>query len=428
MIGICPVIIGRANEQDNKQKMGRLSGSANSLKMLFYPTLHAPGEKVDIFCKAFSEQLLGDSAIECFMAYRARILFWAMIKTMGLTETDEVILPAYTCEAVPMAVRFAGAKCVYVDCAKDDWNPDTEALLRAVTSKTRLVLLQHTYGIVRQAKVLREKLPDHVEILEDACQVVEHERLSANRPYTLGALFSLQWNKPITTGLGGLLAVHNPLFAEHLKSFIAGNFDKRKAASQVRRLILQMLAYQTILTPATRPVLSRIYRFMQENGLLRGTTTPEEYGEQLPMDYSLTGTDVQAIWGLDAINEWPGTLMKRRELTRQYLDYFAKHNGPLPRGANGRDALWAVPVKINDKTNFIAGADKRKLAFGYWFGRMPVHLSPQTASKYGYQIGSSPRAEKMIMQEIFLSTNPELSMKQAFTAAAYLLNHGQILS
>lgn len=409
-------------------KISRLSRSANSLKMLFKSDLHRQGKRADLFCRTFSECLLGDPSIECFMAYRARVLLWATIRAMGLTATDEVIIPAYTCEAVPMAVRFAGAKCVYVDCKENDWNPDIEALLQAVTPQTRLLLLQHTYGIVQQAKALREKLPDQVEILEDACQVVEHARLLQNRAYTLGSLFSLQWNKPLTTGFGGILSVHNKKFAQCLKSFLSKNLDKNIAAVQVRGLICQMAVYQALLTPVTRALLSKAYRSAQKYGFMKGTIIPEDYDNLMPIDYPAAVTDVQAVWGLDALNEWPGTLSNRREISLQYIDYFSKHDIPKPPGANNDDALWAVPVRINDKFTFMKSAEKRNLAFGYWFGRLPVHLSPPTAAKYGYHVGSSPYAEKMIMQEIFLSTGPDVSMKLASQTAEYLFNHRNMLS
>ena len=401
--------------------MSRLSIIGKALGMLLRPGSYGPGEKVPMFCRAFAERILGNASIPCYMAYRARVLLWAVIRALGLKETDEVIVPAYTCEMVPTAIRFAGARCVYVDCAQGSWSPDDEIIMRAVTPRTRLVLLQHTYGIVQPAEALRRRLPDQVAILEDACQVVEHARLAANRPHTLGALFSLQWNKPMTTGLGGVLSVHNEEFSQRIGTFIAENLDRQLAQARVRGLALQMIAYQSLLTPATRASLANIYRWLQISGLIQGTTSPREYTGAMPADYALAATDAQAVLGEVSLSQWPQVYLRRRELTKTYLECLLTQ-GFRPFAEIGQiPVLWGVPLQSTAKQATLRIARQQRLALTSWFGRAPAHLAPQTASQYGYVAGACPKAEALVTREVFLSTASEVSDRRLKTTCEKLL-------
>ena len=61
-----------------------------------------------------------------------RSSFLAILDVLGLEAGDEVLLQAFTCNAVPNPVIWAGLKPVYVDCNEDDFNIDVEAIERKI--------------------------------------------------------------------------------------------------------------------------------------------------------------------------------------------------------------------------------------------------------------------------------------------------------
>lgn len=62
------------------------------------------------------------------------------LKIFGVTEGDEVIVPAYTYASTANAAIHLGAKVVFIDAADNDFNIDLEKLENAITSKTKAVI------------------------------------------------------------------------------------------------------------------------------------------------------------------------------------------------------------------------------------------------------------------------------------------------
>ncbi|HXC03651.1 MAG TPA: DegT/DnrJ/EryC1/StrS aminotransferase family protein, partial [Bacteroidia bacterium] len=63
-----------------------------------------------------------------------------MLRWFGVKEGDEVILPAYTYTATANVIIHCGATPVFVDVNKDDFNIDIQAIEKAITSKTKVVM------------------------------------------------------------------------------------------------------------------------------------------------------------------------------------------------------------------------------------------------------------------------------------------------
>jgi dTDP-4-amino-4,6-dideoxygalactose transaminase len=62
-----------------------------------------------------------------------------ILRWFGVREGDEVIVPAYTYSATANVVIHCGAKPVFVD-VNDNFNISVEAIEKAITSKTKVVM------------------------------------------------------------------------------------------------------------------------------------------------------------------------------------------------------------------------------------------------------------------------------------------------
>ncbi|MDF1549029.1 MAG: DegT/DnrJ/EryC1/StrS family aminotransferase [Bacteroidales bacterium] len=62
------------------------------------------------------------------------------LKWFGVKEGDEVILPAYTYSATANVVIHQGAKPVFVDVNIDDFNISVDAIRKAITDKTKVII------------------------------------------------------------------------------------------------------------------------------------------------------------------------------------------------------------------------------------------------------------------------------------------------
>jgi len=57
-----------------------------------------------------------------FAFWKARVAFYAILKALGVSDGDEVILPGYTCVMNVNPIKYLGAKPVYVDIEPDTFN------------------------------------------------------------------------------------------------------------------------------------------------------------------------------------------------------------------------------------------------------------------------------------------------------------------
>ena len=137
------------------------------------------------------------------------------LEALGVGPGDEVIVPAFTWVATANVVVYCGATPVFADVDRVTFNLDVADALAKVTAKTKAVIPVHLFGLCADIDPLREGLPDHVAILEDAACAAG--ALYKGRPAGgLGdfAAFSFHPRKSITTGEGGMLTACNPELAQ----------------------------------------------------------------------------------------------------------------------------------------------------------------------------------------------------------------------
>ena len=63
-----------------------------------------------------------------------------MLHWYGVKPGDEVILPAYTYAATANVIVHCGAKPVFADVNKNDFNISLEAIKKAITSRTKVIM------------------------------------------------------------------------------------------------------------------------------------------------------------------------------------------------------------------------------------------------------------------------------------------------
>ncbi|HKD76134.1 MAG TPA: aminotransferase class V-fold PLP-dependent enzyme, partial [Ktedonobacterales bacterium] len=89
----------------------------------------------------------------------------------GLGKGDEVITPANTFIAVVEAIYNVGATPVIVDVNPDTYNIDVAAMEAAITSRTRMIVPVHLYGMPADMDAINAiAKPKGIIVLEDASQ------------------------------------------------------------------------------------------------------------------------------------------------------------------------------------------------------------------------------------------------------------------
>lgn len=144
---------------------------------------------------------------------------------LGVSPGDEVLVPAYTFIACASAVVAAKAIPVFVE-VDDTLNMDINDLKKKITSHTKAIMLVHLQGVsCDMDSILPIAEQNNIVILEDCAQSFgAHYR--GKQVGTLGEMgvFSLQMNKLISTGEGGIVITDNTdLFHRAVRFHDQGN-------------------------------------------------------------------------------------------------------------------------------------------------------------------------------------------------------------
>ncbi len=136
----------------------------------------------------------------------------ATLMALGVRPGDEVLVPAFTWVAVPAAVVHAGAVPVFVDSEPDTWCIDPALVERAVTPRTRGVVLVHQHGHPADVDRINAAAARHgLWVVEDCAEA----HFARHRGRTVGGLcragvFSYFANKLISGGEGGAVTTCDP--------------------------------------------------------------------------------------------------------------------------------------------------------------------------------------------------------------------------
>jgi len=124
----------------------------------------------------------------------------------GVGEGDEVIVPAYTWNATPNAAIAARATPVLAE-VDESLTLDPADVERKIGPRTRAIMVVHMRGAPADLDALTALAQEHgLVLVEDVCQAAGAS-YGGRRLGTFGdaGAFSLQFNKIITTGEGGVL-------------------------------------------------------------------------------------------------------------------------------------------------------------------------------------------------------------------------------
>lgn len=378
---------------------------ATLLRALLGAPWNAPGPAVAAYERAYERLFSGAQA---FAFWKGRVALHVGLRAMELAAGDEVILPGYTCSMVPSAIVYTGARPVYVDIRETDYNIDPDLLDAARTSRTRVVIVQHTYGYPADMKRILEWANDHkLAVVEDCCHALGC-RYQGRTLGTFGrfAFFSSQWNKHYTTGLGGVLLVNDPRLADAVRAVCEQDCvsPSRKRAWM---LAAQILAHHVLVYPRTNLLAQAIFRTLTRFGLVIGSATADEFGTTIPKDYLMAMSDVQARVGLCELARLARNLSHRRRLAAFYRTMLGD-----PAFDDADQPLVRYPLRVLNRERFLADAMRAAVEVGTWF-ECPLHPAETDPETFGYRDGMCPVSERVAAEMVNLPTHLRISRRDA---------------
>jgi len=345
-----------------------------------------------------------------------RIGLSGILRSLGIGHGDEALVPVPTHIAVANAIRYTGARPIYVDCELDTFNIDLVHAASRVTPRTKALILQHGFGIPvdldRASELGLVLIEDCVHALGSTYQ---------GRPlgtFGTAAFFSTEETKTISTTMGGVVVTDDPQLAHSLRAYQrACSWPSRRL---VGRYLTKLLTYYGLAEPHLhRPIRSLYEGLGHRHPLPRPTTSGELRGLK-PAAYEQRLSNAQAAVGLEQLRRLDANLEHRRTISERYRARLSERGVAVPRPPEGSDpAFVRYPVLVKDR----AAAERAvapKAVLGTWFTSV---LEEALSPTYGdYIQGSCPRAEVAARHLVNLPTHPRVTNEDANAIVDALLD------
>src|SRR2546427_4584405 len=258
----------------------RWSDCVEALRYLLTPAQLVQGATIEEYEQAFA----GTVGVKYAISFGSgRICLYGLLRALGVGEGAEVLLSVPTHIVVANAIRYTGARPVYVDCRLEDYNIDFAEAERRITPRSRVLLLQHTFGVpVEMDSALAFARRHNLVVIED-CVHALGARYDGRQVGTFGhaAFFSTEETKTISTVMGGMVVTNDPHLASRMRTFQASCSLPRM--SLTARYLMKFVVYYML----TEPHVHRVARFAYErlghrNPLPVPTTLEERRGQRPP--------------------------------------------------------------------------------------------------------------------------------------------------
>lgn len=391
---------------------------ANILKSIFNSfSPHKDGlYPVDELKKSLEEYF----GLRVFPVNSGRSAIYVLLKAAGIGEGDEVIIQAYTCNAVPNPVLWAGATPVYADIDSETLNVDPRQVEKKVGPKTKAVVLQHTFGRPGPIQeVLEIARKNNLLVIED-CAHALGGRYGGKLLGTFGdaAILSFGREKVISSLAGGAIIIKNEFL---MKSAI--NITSQLVPVSKKRVGEEFVNYLT-----WRALLRRIYfnekgyrviKELNKYDFFNVVTSEKEKRGEKPSFYPATMPNVFAQLALDELPNLEKYNKARQEIADFYHEQIknpdfkllAKHEGVY---------LRVVAMHKGSERVFKEAREKRHW-FGNWYNS-PVYPKGVDEEALGYKKGSCPVAEKAANETINLPNYLGMSLDEAERVVEFINN------
>ncbi len=360
--------------------------------------------------EALFKQLFADflrvKSEQIFLFGAGRMGLYTLLKSLHLSENDEVIVCGYTCVVVTNAIKYTGASIKYVDISPHHLNIDYDLLRKSITDRTRVVIVSHNFGIVfEDIEVFKQEYPQLV-IIEDAAHCMGSASRSGKLAGTIAdaSFFSMEFSKPITTGMGGVLVVNNARLLDSVKRMY------NSVSCPTKLDVFRIFVTLKLLFFTSYRVLSffkvPLFAVCNRLGLTYKTSDIELSGD-FPPKYPQKLSSFLLIFGILQLKDIEQINGKKKQICSVYYDYFAGIDGIKMIQNDSyvmvRFPIWFDEYVLQQKIDEIKkDMLKHKIYFGEWFNAV-VH--PAGSYAYGYSTGQCVVGEQLTQRIINLPVN-----------------------
>ena len=358
-----------------------------------------------------------------FYYWRGRVALCAILRALELKSDDEVLLQAFTCLAVLSPIVGLGLKPVYVDIDPNTYNINPELLEKRITPRSRVIIVQHTFGIpAPMAAILALAQKHGLVVIEDCCHVLG-SRYEGKDLGTFGdaAFYSYEWGKPIVIGVGGAAIIHSSSVLESVRS----RYEQylRAKMSDVAKVNVLYAAHSLLRRPALFWAVRGAYRLLSRSNFMVSSFREEEFEGKLNQEYEMRMPDIlrRRLSTKSRGSRVMKSVHHRARLGREYEMFMRGLGLDIVDPPSGSETVFLrFPLIARDKDKVLEKARAAHIEMGDWFAS-PVHpLTPAQWPTVMYNKGSCPVAEHLSSSVVTLPVSDRVGTRDSRKALDFI--------
>lgn len=347
--------------------------------------------------------------------WKGRVAFYAILKALGIEKGDEVIVPAFSCVVMINPIIYIGAKPVYVDIEKDTFNIDISKIEEKITKRTKAIIAQNTFGLSPDIDSIREVAKRYnLYVIEDGAHGFG-SRYKEQLVGTIGdaGFFSTQWNKPFSTGIGGIAVTNDEKLQSKLE--VIERVALKPSFKELAMLTGLLEVKKRLLVPEIYWLALKSYRLLSKWNLILGSSQGYELNStKKPKDFLKGFSSVQAREGINYLTKIDGRwkidliIEHRKCIAALYKKIIEELGFPPPYEPEyGEHSYLRFPLLVKDRDNFLKQAIESKIELGDWF-LSPIHPIKKNFELWYYKYGENPVAEFASAHIVNLPTHEKI--------------------
>lgn len=393
-----------------------------ALKLLFQPWKWKKGKAAQNFEKNFA-QWLGVKYAVSFNSGRSSL--YAILKTLNLSERSDVLLQAFTCNAVPNPILWAGLNPVYVDCG-NDFNIDIEDLKNKInhslirTDKRMVLVVQYTFGLPANIdEVMKITEENNVILIEDCAHALGAE-FNGKKVGTFGkaAFFSFSRDKVISSVYGGMAVTNDSKIAKKLLEL------QKEFGSSSYFWIFQQLLHPILLHFIILPIynfldLGKIFLIISQwaHILSKAVSWKEKRGLR-PDYFPHALPNALAIMAENQFNKLEKFNNHRKKIAEFYYEELQNSEYILPQKNGNIFLRFAVQHPKAHEIIYEAWHNENIL-LGDWY-TTPIAPDDTKLEEMKYTMGMCQNAERLSKKTLNLPTHINIKIENAKRIVSFL--------
>ncbi|MEK7533207.1 MAG: aminotransferase class I/II-fold pyridoxal phosphate-dependent enzyme [Patescibacteria group bacterium] len=389
-----------------------------AVSALFTPRKWRRGEAIDGITRWLCAY---NNAKQVLFFNSGRSALLAILKAFDIGVSDEVIIQAFTCVAVPNSVLWAGATPIYADI-DGTYNLDPKDVEKKITKKTKAIIVQHTFGIPADVAALQTLAKKYNVLLIEDCAhalggVYKGKKLGS---FGDAAFYSFGRDKALSSVWGGAAMIRGVHITpnEKMKKYHA--HLPVPGVSWILQQLLHPIAFSCILPLYTLGLGKVLLVVLQKLRLLSVPVyTGEKFGAH-PKDFPAQYPNALASLLLLQLTKLDRYTRVRQQNAQYYTSALAPARGSTVPAFIPGAAYLRYPVLVDKPEELCAAARKHGILLGNWYHN---NIDPAGVDfrAVGYTVGSCPRAEDTARHIINLPTR--IHAGEAKRVAAFCTEH-----